>query len=139
MVIASSSTFRPHAGRVIRNLFRQLHGTEALVYSSHLREAEVFSYLAIIFGRIASSVPWFFRSTAVPMRCQCSSRISAGAGVGRGSLKLPAIECLTFCFARPIRGSRHAQNPLSGELSITHHALSPPPSHHHLYIIRLIN
>ena len=38
---------------------------------------------------------------------------------------------------------RHAQNPLSGErrktLSITHHALSPPPSHHHLYIIQLIN
>ena len=33
---------------------------------------------------------------------------------------------------------RHAQNPLSGErrkpLSITHHDLSPPPSHHHLYI-----
>ena len=38
---------------------------------------------------------------------------------------------------------RHAQNPLSGErrktLSITHHTLSPPPSHHHLYIIHLIN
>ena len=38
---------------------------------------------------------------------------------------------------------RHAQNPLSGErrktLSITHHALSPPPSHHYLYIIHLIN
>ena len=38
---------------------------------------------------------------------------------------------------------RHAQNPLSGErrktLSITHHALSPPPSHHHLCIIHLIN
>ena len=38
---------------------------------------------------------------------------------------------------------RHAQNHLSGErwktLSITHHALSPPPSHHHLYIIHLIN
>ena len=38
---------------------------------------------------------------------------------------------------------RHAQNPLSGErrktLSMTHHALSPPPSHHHLYIIHLIN
>ena len=37
---------------------------------------------------------------------------------------------------------RHAQNPLLGErrktLSITHHALSPPPSHH-LYIIHLIN
>ena len=38
---------------------------------------------------------------------------------------------------------RHAQNPLLDErkktLSITHHALSPPPSHHHLYIIHLIN
>ena len=41
------------------------------------------------------------------------------------------------------RSPGHAQNPLSGEwrktLSITHHALSPPPSHHHLYIIHLIN
>ena len=38
---------------------------------------------------------------------------------------------------------RHAQNPLSGEqrktLSITHHALSPQPSHYQLYIIHLIN
>ena len=38
---------------------------------------------------------------------------------------------------------RHAQNPLSNErrktLSITRHALSPPPSHHHLYIFHLIN
>ena len=37
------------------------------------------------------------------------------------------------------RSPTHAQNPLSGErrktLSITYHALSPPPSHHHLYII----
>ena len=37
-MIASSSTFCPHQGRVIRNLFRQLHavwhGTEALVYSN---------------------------------------------------------------------------------------------------------
>ena len=41
------------------------------------------------------------------------------------------------------RSPRHAQNPLSGErrktLSITHHDLSHPPSHHHLYIIHLIN
>ena len=41
------------------------------------------------------------------------------------------------------RSPRHAQNPLVGEqrktLSITHHALSPPPSHHHLYIIHHIN
>ena len=41
------------------------------------------------------------------------------------------------------RSPRHAQNTLSGErrktLSVTHQALSPPPSHHHLYIIPLIN
>ena len=41
------------------------------------------------------------------------------------------------------RSPRHAHNPLPVEqrktLSITHHALSPPPSHHHLYIIYLIN
>ena len=38
---------------------------------------------------------------------------------------------------------RHAQNPLLGErrktLWITHYAISPSPSHHHLYIIHLIN
>ena len=41
------------------------------------------------------------------------------------------------------RSPRHAQNSLLGErritLSITHHALSPPPSHHHLCIIHVIN
>ena len=62
--------------------------------------------------------------------------------------------CTFFCFHSETQFSgrlgmsgggspRHAQNPLSGErrktLSITHHALSPPPSHHHLYIIHLIN
>ena len=49
-MIASSSTFRPHPGMVIRDLFRQLHaarhGMEALVYSNHLREAAA----SIIFG-----------------------------------------------------------------------------------------
>ena len=41
-----------------------------------------------------------------------------------------------------VRSPRHAQNPLSSErrktLSITYHALSPPPSHHHIYIIHLM-
>ena len=41
------------------------------------------------------------------------------------------------------RSPRHAKNPLLGErsktLSINHHALSPLPSHHHMYIIHLIN
>ena len=71
-MIASSSTFSPHTGRVIRDLSRQLHavwhGTEALVYNNHPREAAASSYLAIIFGRIASGVPWFLRSTAVLMQ-----------------------------------------------------------------------
>ena len=71
-MIASSSTFCPHPGRVIRDLFRQLHavwhGTEALVYSNHPREAAASSYLAIIFGRIASGVPWLLCSTAVLMQ-----------------------------------------------------------------------
>ena len=71
-MIASSSTFCPHPRRVIRDLFRQLHdvwhGTEALVYSNHLMEAAASSNMAIIFGRIASGVPWFFHSTAVLMQ-----------------------------------------------------------------------
>ena len=41
------------------------------------------------------------------------------------------------------RSPGHAKNPLCGEqrktLSITHHALSPPHSHYHLYIIHFIN
>ena len=61
-MIASSSTFCYHSGRVIRDLFCMLnvvkHCTEALVYSNHPREAAAFSYLAIIFGRIASDVLW---------------------------------------------------------------------------------
>ena len=71
-MIASSSTFTPHPERIIRDLFRQLHavwhGTEALVYNNHQREAAASSYLAIIFERIVSGVPWFLRSTAVLMQ-----------------------------------------------------------------------
>ena len=71
-MIASSSTFLLHPGRVIKGLFRQFHsvwhGTEALVYSNHPREAAASSYLSIIFGLLASGVPWFFRSTAVLMQ-----------------------------------------------------------------------
>ena len=71
-MIASTSTFCPHLGMVIRDLFRQLHAvwhsTEALVYNNHPREATASLYLTIIFGRIASGVPWFLRSTAVLMQ-----------------------------------------------------------------------
>ena len=53
-------------------LFRLLHvvllGTEALVYNNYPREAAASTYLAIIFVQIASGVPWFPHSTAVPMQ-----------------------------------------------------------------------
>ena len=72
MIASSSSTFCPHPGRVTRDLFRLLravwHGTEALVYNNHSREAAASSHLVIIFGRIASDVPWFLRSTAEQMQ-----------------------------------------------------------------------
>ena len=42
------------------------HGMEALVYSNH--PAVASSYLAIIFGRIASGIPWYRRSIAVQMQ-----------------------------------------------------------------------
>ena len=71
-MIASSSIFRPLPGRVISDLFRQLHavrhGTEALDYRNLPREAAVSLYLVIIFGLIASGLLLFLRSTAVPMQ-----------------------------------------------------------------------
>ena len=79
-MIVRSSTFRPHMGRVISDLFRQLHavlhGTEALVYTNYPKETAVFTCLAIIFG-------WRTLTTAYPgssaqQRCQCSSCISTG-------------------------------------------------------------
>ena len=58
-MIASSSTFYPYPGRVIRDLFRQLHaiwhGAEALVYSNHPREAAASSYFEH-FGRTSKAV-----------------------------------------------------------------------------------
>ena len=67
---AGGSTFRPHLGRVIRDLFCLLHatwhGTEALVYRGYTREGAASTCLAIIVGGIASDVPWFLRSTALP-------------------------------------------------------------------------
>ena len=56
-MVSNNNMFRPHLGHVISDLFRLLHaaqhGTEALIYSIHPREAVTSTYLAIIFGRIA--------------------------------------------------------------------------------------
>ena len=61
-----------------------LYCTEALVYSDHPRKTAVFTCLAIIFGQIASGVPLFLRSTAVPMQLSHRCTVSAVNGVGRG-------------------------------------------------------
>ena len=142
-MIASSSTFCPHPGRIIRDLFRQLHavwhGMEALVYSNHpivcltlglsrgmngVTQSEL-SFLLLLWGlsdpRIAE-----LRKMSFSIKLYSETQVSGRLGMSGG------------------RSPRHAQNPLSGErkntLSITHHALSP--SHHHLYtssLFHLIN
>ena len=47
---------------------------EALVYSDYPMEAAASTCLAIIFGRIASCIPWFLRTTVVLMQLlyQCN-------------------------------------------------------------------
>ena len=51
-MVASSSTFRTHLGRVIRDMSRLLHvaphGTESLVNNAYPREAAAYTWLAII-------------------------------------------------------------------------------------------
>ena len=153
-MIASSSTFSPHPGMVIRDLFHQLHaihhGTETLVSSNHPRGAAASSYLAIMFGRIASCIPWFLHSTAV-------FDIRSLTGDGWSYPSYCYSKChraqASNCTAKPESPAFWAclgvdpldmpRTPYSGEQrkmrSTTHHALSPSPSHHHLYIIHLIN
>ena len=153
-MIASSSTFSPHPGMVIRDLFHQLHaihhGTETLVSSNHPKEAAASPYLAIIFGRIASCIPWFLHSTAVfdirsltgdgwsyPSYCYSGDYPTRGQ---RSCAKCPRVQA-SNCTAKPESPAFWAclgVDPLdmprttySGEqrkmLSTTHHALSPHP------------
>ena len=72
LVVVLSTPPPPRLGRVISDLFRLLHvvryGTEALVYRNYPRESVDSKCLAIIFGRIASDVPWLLHSTAGPMK-----------------------------------------------------------------------
>ena len=62
-MVASSSTFRTHLGRIIRDLSRLLHvaphGTESLVYKAYPRGAAAYTWLAIILWWIASGVACF--------------------------------------------------------------------------------
>ena len=75
-MIVSSSTFFPHPGRVIRDLFRQLHavwhGTEALVYSSHPREAAASSYLAKNLGLDCQ-----LRTLVPPLNCGANAALAS--------------------------------------------------------------
>ena len=46
-----------------------------------------------------------YPGSSAQLRCQCSSRISAGAGVGRSSLTQPAVACLmTVGLSRGMNG-----------------------------------
>ena len=59
-MVASSSTFRTHLGRVIRDLSRLLyvapHGTESLVYNAYPREVAAYTWLAIILWSTVGSL-----------------------------------------------------------------------------------
>ena len=99
-MVASSATFCPHLGRVNGDLFRMLHavlhGMKALVYSNYHRSVCPYSSGGL-------SAP--YRGSSAQQRCQCSSHIgagtaSAGTDAGHGSLKEPAIECLTLGLSR---------------------------------------
>ena len=74
-MVANSSTFRPppppgegYWGYMFLLLHAVRHGTEALVYSNLPKEAAAFTCLAVIYRRIASGIPWFPCSKAVPMQ-----------------------------------------------------------------------
>ena len=71
-------------------------------------EAADSTSLVIIFGQIASDVPWFLHSTAVPMYIapislqtlpvQCRYYVVQAMMLAVVALKQPAIECMTVCF-----------------------------------------
>ena len=86
-MMASSSTFRPHTGRVIRDLFRLLHavrhGMEAPVYSNHTRKLQ----RPRIWPYSSDGLPVAYLCFSAQQRSQCSTRINAGTFVGCGSLK----------------------------------------------------
>ena len=76
-MIASSSTFRPHSGRVIRDLFRLLDAVTALYGSTSLQQSSKGSCSLLVSGynlradcqwHLPHNVPWFLRSTAEPMQ-----------------------------------------------------------------------
>ena len=93
-MIASSSTFHPHPGRVIRDLFHLLNAVR------HCKEALVCT--AIIQGKLqppriwpvsSGSMPVAYPGSSAQQRSECSTSISAGTGVGRG--RVFAIRSLT--------------------------------------------
>ena len=61
-----------YLGRIIRHLFLVLHAvchcTEAMVCSVYPNQAAASACVAIIFGQIASRIPWFLHSKAVSMQ-----------------------------------------------------------------------
>ena len=186
-MIASSSTFRPHPGRVIRDLFRLLDAVTALYGSTSLQQSSKGSCSLLVSGyNLRADCQW--RTLVPPLNSGANAAPASVLALITGNSVFDIrsltwdewsypegviLPIVTLGTIRPedsgaarnatsfiiklysetqVSGRlgmsggispRHAQNPLSGErrktLSITHHALSPPPSHHYLYIIHLIN
>ena len=81
-MIASSSTFRPHPGRVIRDLFRLLDAVTALYGSTNSSKGSC----SLLVSGSSGGLPVAYPGSSAQQRSQCSTRISAGADVGCGSL-----------------------------------------------------
>ena len=87
-MIASSSTFCPHPGRVIRDLFCLLDAVTALYGSTSLQQSSKGSCSLLVSGyNLRAELPVAYPGSSAQQRSQCSTRISAGADVGCGNLK----------------------------------------------------
>ena len=104
------------------------HGTEALVHSNHPRVAAASTNLALIFGRIASMLPWFLCSTKVLMQLphQCRNSVTLGTiqPEESGAGEMPQSFSIKLHSETQVSGHlvmsggkspRHAQNPVLSE------------------------
>ena len=97
-MIASSSTFRPHPGRVIRDLFRLLDAVTALYGSTSLQQSSKGSCSLLVSGyNLRADCQW---RTLVPP-------LNSGANAAPASvleLMWAVVACLTLGLSRGMNG-----------------------------------
>ena len=102
---------------MFRLLHALLHGTEALFYSNHPRDAAASTCLRAVCHR-CTLVPLFNSgANAAFVSVQTlpvQIHYSAGTDVGRGSLETPTIVCYTLCVSRGMNGVTLASVTLGG-------------------------